>query len=111
MHTPTIETLSAVPHHLRWFEEGLPYPVRLKTNNELLEHDDLETAVLRQEFYCQAFDLLDQDQLAKYVMIRQRAIDGWYEILDIRRLEDEAHRTPKVWVEWLQNYWEVRHDD
>lgn len=108
MHTPTIETLAPTPQHLKWLEGSLPYPVRLRTGETLVSHDDLESAVLQQEFYCRTFDLSDPDQLAKYTTIRQRAVDGWYEILDIQRMKDTETNTMKVWMEWLQNYWEIK---
>lgn len=84
--------------------------MKVKTSSALVGREVLEQATLQQEFYCRLFNLEDAEQRQTYATIRQRGVDGWYEILNIQQVNSSTNAAPSVWMEWLQTYWEVTND-
>ena len=107
MDTPYIDEYANRKGYLRWFDEMLPYPLRLLNSVTGISTDDINNAELEGEFHCEFFDLSDEDSARKYTTVFQRVLDGWYELVNIQRNWDEKTGAMKVWMEWIQHYLEV----
>lgn len=107
METPLYDEYSNKRGYLRWYRELLPVPLRLKNPSVEVPVEELQEPIMQREYHCKMFDLSQPDDLKTYRTIQQRALDGWYDVIDTQRIIDEKAGTVRVWMEWIQNYMEI----
>lgn len=105
MNLPSTDTFANQPVNLYWFRDNLPFPIRILGPVTTLTPEDTENAYPGSEFHCREFNLHLEKDLKDYRVIRQRIMDGWYQLIDDHRDFEDGKRT--VWMEWLQHYLEV----
>ena len=91
---------------LKWItgEDMAPLRGVEKTALTQSEFERIEPAV---DFHCGRFRLWIEEEHAAYCDIRDRAANGWYQILDIERIVDPEHNARIVFLEWIQVYNEI----
>lgn len=74
-----------------------------------LTQDQVESAEEQLDFHSAAFELWDVEQHQAYDEIRDRAANGWYQILHIDRQYVPEHKNWRILLEWAQVYQEIPH--
>ncbi|MBQ9692988.1 MAG: hypothetical protein IJV70_07530 [Clostridia bacterium] len=108
MKYPTTDEYALSPGYLCWFRDCLPNPVRITNLHNGISAEDMEGAELTSEFHCQTFELNKEKDRIKYTVVCQRILDGWYSLIDSQKHWDKETGVMKVWMEWTQDYLEVK---
>ena len=91
---------------LNWPGTSTGFPFR-GNNVPSLTTEENEEIPLAFDFHCKIFELWDEDALKEYRQIRDRAANGWYQLVHIERLFDEDQKNWRVYLEWNQIYGEL----
>jgi len=100
-------TDSAHGGQLHWPGTTSGFPFRGTSVPPTLTSDETEEIPLAFDFHCKMFELWNEDELKEYRQIRDRAANGWYQLVHIERLYDEEHGSWRVYLEWNQIYGEL----
>lgn len=87
-----------------FWSSHLPVPFRGPAA-PTLTRDEIETQVeVHWDFYCQEFDLGQEDDREKYRWVMERAVNGWFYVHFVERWRDRARKTRLIYLEWSQRY-------
>lgn len=81
-------------------QDGLPFR---GTADPMLRSDEAEEYLVRvAEAKNSTFDLSDEEQNKRYLLVLDRAANGWFVITYIERWREEGTKHHTVYVEWLE---------
>jgi len=96
---------------LQWVPGEFTVPIR-NLPRSIMTREELETGVVEaMDFHRGRFRLWIPEELKAYEDIRDKAANGWYQIVDLTRtvvtLSETGEPDQIVFLEWLQVYGEV----
>lgn len=88
---------------LLWPGNGMGIPFRSPGGEvPLLKNHEYESLQMVGDFHVALLDLTDPEQLANYIWIRDRQINGLFSILFLQRFWDPAACRMLIYIEWNQ---------
>jgi hypothetical protein len=89
--------------HLTWPGTAAGFPILGKVPG-LLKESEYEELDHKFTYHVQMFRMWIPDDCREYVYVQERAVNGWFKILDRDRIWDAENQNYMIWVEWIQIY-------
>jgi hypothetical protein len=89
--------------HLTWpgTDAGFPILGRVAGTMKQQEYEELEHKFT---YHARWFTMWEASDAQEYVYIQERAVNGWFKVLDREKIYDPIKRGYRIWLEWIQVY-------
>lgn len=89
--------------HLTWpgTDAGFPILGRVTAAMKQEEYEELDHKFT---YHARWFDLSAEADAREYIYVQERAVNGWFKVLDREKIYDPIRRSYRIWLEWIQVY-------
>lgn len=89
--------------HLVWPGTAAGFPILGKAPG-LLKESEYEELDHKFTYHARMFRMWDEDDYREYLYVQERAVNGWFKVLDRERTWDVEEKNYQIWLEWIQIY-------
>jgi hypothetical protein len=89
--------------HLTWpgTDAGFPILGRVTGALKQQEYEELEHKFT---YHARWFEMWNAADAREYLYVQERAVNGWFKVLDREKIYDPIKRNHRIWLEWIQVY-------
>jgi hypothetical protein len=88
---------------LTWPGTAAGFPILGKVSS-LLKETEYEELDHKFTYHARMFCMWLEDDAREYLYIQERAVNGWFKVIDREKVWDGDHRGYQIWLEWIQIY-------
>jgi hypothetical protein len=90
--------------NLTWPGTDAGFPILGKVTNQMLKQHEYEELEHRFTYHARWFDMWTQADANEYLYVQERALNGWFKVLDREKIYDPVRRNYRIYLEWIQVY-------
>ena len=89
--------------HLTWpgTDAGFPILGRIAGALKQQEYEELDHKFT---YHARWFAMWEDADTKEYLYVQERAVNGWFKIIDREKIYDPLKRNYRIWLEWIQVY-------
>jgi hypothetical protein len=89
---------------LTWPGTDAGFPILGKVTNQMLKQHEYEELDHKFTYHARWFTMWEPADANEYLYVQERAVNGWFKIIDREKMYDPIKRGYRIWVEWVQVY-------
>jgi hypothetical protein len=82
-------------------DAGFPILGRVSGTMKQEEYEEIEHKFT---YHARWFVMWEEADASEYMYVQERAVNGWFKILDREKMYDPIKRGYRIWLEWIQVY-------
>jgi hypothetical protein len=90
--------------HLTWPGTDAGFPILGRVPNTLMKQAEFEELDHKFTFHSRWFEMWNAEDAKEYVYVQERAVNGWFKVLDREKIYDPIKRSYRIYLEWIQVY-------
>jgi hypothetical protein len=90
--------------HLTWPGTDAGFPILGRVNNRMLKQQEFEELDHKFTYHARWFTMWEEADAKEYIYVQERAVNGWFKVLDREKVYDPIKRSYRIYLEWIQVY-------
>jgi hypothetical protein len=82
-------------------DAGFPILGRVSGTMKQQEFEELDHKLT---YHARWFLMWEQADANEYLYVQERAMNGWFKVIDREKIYDPVRRDYRIWLEWVQVY-------
>ena len=82
-------------------DAGFPILGRVSGAMKQEEYEELDHKFT---YHARWFVMWEPADASEYTYVQERAVNGWFKVLDREKIYDPVKRSYRIWLEWVQVY-------
>jgi hypothetical protein len=89
--------------HLTWPGTDAGFPILGRVAGAMKQHE-YEELEHKFTYHARWFEMWEAPDVREYLYVQERAVNGWFKVIDREKMYNPVKRGYRIWLEWIQVY-------